>query len=1048
MSAIRWIIAWGLGLCLLHLAPSVSAQETERRYLSGHGPKDAVPWQFTVTGGRRKGEKTTIPVPSHWEQHGFGAYDYGQEQNKASEHGLYALRFKVPSEWAKRRVRLVFAGVMTDAQVSLNGQPAGPVHQGGFNEFRFDVSALLKFDAENLLEVDVSKVSANALTERAERGGDYWVFGGIYRPVWLEASPPQSIEHVAIDARADGSLSADIVFGWIFDKSRPDGPTQSPEDVEAQIFDAAGKPLGAAFGARIPAGGTGRLRIATRAAGPRLWTAETPNLYTLRVTRRRGGAAVHTVNTRFGFRTFEVRDGVGLFLNGQRILLKGVNRHSFRPATGRSLDREDAYADVRLMRSMNMNAVRMSHYAPDAAFLDACDELGLYVLDELSGWQNAHDTAVGRILVRELVERDVNHPSILFWDNGNEGGWNRDLDGDFALYDPQSRRVLHPWDPFGGIDTKHYTSFAEHARRLRGPHLVMPTEILHGLYDGGMGAGLDDYWRAITDSPFGAGAFLWDLADEGLVRTDQGGRVDVYSTFAPDGLVGPRFEKEGSYHAVREIWSPVQAKAPVLDEKFTGAVTLENRYDFTSLARLRFTWRWLSFARGERVLAEGNLLGPEVAPHARGTLSLPLPPGWREADALALTAADPGGQPLWTWTWATPRLAERMAAAFTPSSSGRPRLSKAPDRLELAAGAVTARFDPRTGALVDLRRGAKAFALGQGPRLTYARPPAANAVTWLDARAERTTSEETRLLNAPQLANVVEVELDLPTGTPYGGMKLELSPDGRRWKTVYDGTRRPGDGARYDFPPQTVSALRISKARRSSGEPVATKTVRVGYEAARFPAPAPAESSQISSGEGKDPSGKGTVAWIEVRAANGLHFRWTLDGAGALRLDYDYTLSGDFVYHGITFDHPEPAMKSLTWLGEGPYRVWQNRQQGTWLGLHQVARDDQQPGEAWQYPEFQGYRRGVRWARLDTVAGPLRFTLATPDTYLHPYLRIGTPRITHPQTTAEFPAGDISFLHGIAGMGSKFKPPADSGPAALPAKADGQYRGSVLFEVP
>jgi hypothetical protein len=90
----------------------------------------------------------------------------------------------------------------------------------------------------------------------------------------------------------------------------------------------------------------------------------------------------------------------------------------------------------------------------------------------------------------------------------------------------------------------------------------------------------------------------------------------------------------------------------------------------------------------------------------------------------------------------------------------------------------------------------------------------------------------------------------------------------------------------------------------------------------------------------------------------------------------------------------------------------------------------------------------VRWARLETVAGPLRFTLAAPDTSLRPYLRIGTPRITHPQTTAEFPAGDISFLHAIAGMGSKFKPPADSGPSALPAKAEGRYQGSVLFEIP
>jgi hypothetical protein len=1024
---------------------STDDTQTQRRYLSGQGPKDALPWDFTVSEGRRAGERATLPVPSHWEQHGFGSYNYGQEQDKSSERGRYTFRFNVPADWAKRRVRIVFGGVMTDTSVTVNSRSAGPTHQGGFNEFRYDISALLKFDTENILEVDVAKVSANAATERAERGGDYWVFGGIYRPVWLEAVPPQSIEHVAIDARADGSLTADVTFGSIVDKSRPDGPTLAPEDVEAQIVDAGGQAVGPVFKAAIPAGGTGRLRLSTRAMNPRLWTAETPNLYTLRVTRRRGGVAVHTVNTRFGFRTFEVRDGEGLFLNGQRILLKGVNRHSFRPDTGRALTREDAYEDVRLMRSMNMNAVRMSHYAPDTAFLDACDELGLYVLDELSGWQAAHDTAVGRLLVRELVERDVNHPSVLLWDNGNEGGWNRDLDGDFALYDPQQRRVLHPWDPFGGIDTKHYTTFDDHARRLRGPNLVMPTEILHGLYDGGGGSGLEDYWRAIVESPFGAGMFLWDLADEGIARSDQGGHVDVFSTFAPDGLVGPRFEKKGSYYAVRDVWSPVQTSAPALDQRLDGVVRIpvDNRYDFTPLSKCRFTWRLLSFDRGERVLAEGSMAGPDVAPHAKGLLSLSIPPRWPEVDALALTALDPNGQTLWTWTWPTPRLARSATLTATRSSgSGRPRLVRGSDRLKLVAGNVSASFDARTGMLVELRRGASVSALTNGPRLAFARPPSTTAVAWLPLAERAVASQGVHTLAVPQFANVVEVDLDLPR-TPYGGVRIEVSPDGSRFKTIYDGTRRPGDGIRYDFPPQHVAVVRVTNARRASGQPADIKSVRVGYEASRFASTA--AGGEVSSGEGEDPKEKGGAAWIEVRGASALdRFRWTLNRAGALRLDYSYTLQGDFVYHGITFHHPETEMKSLRWLGDGPYRVWQNRLRGSWLGIHVVARDDQQPGEGWSFPEFQGYRGGVRWARLDTKSGPLVVSPSSAATYL----RVGTPRTSHPQTTAEFPEGDLSFLHAISGMGSKFKPPKDSGPAAQPRKAAGRYEGSVVFQFP
>ena len=633
-----------------------AAPVTERQYLSGRGPADAVPWEFTISGGRRAGEATTIPVPSNWELQGFGTYRYGQELEKEVHLGRYRTKFSVPEAWKGRRIRLVFAGVMTDATVRVNGQSAGPTHQGGFTQFRYDISSLVTFgtDKPNALEVDVSNASTDRATEIAERGGDYWVFGGIYRAVWLEALPAQAIEHVAIDARADGTIMAEVTLGSLATRQRAEGPTIESERIEAQVVDSQGAAVGAAFSVVVPAGGAGRVRLAGRIDRPRRWTAETPNLHALRVTRRRGDRVLHVDTRRFGFRTFEVRDGEGLFLNGQRVLLKGVNRHSFRPETGRALNREDCQADVRLIRSMNMNAVRMSHYPPDEAFLEACDELGLYVLDELSGWQHAHGTPIGRLLVREMVERDVNHPSILFWDNGNEGGFNHDLDGDFALYDPQQRRVLHPWATFGGVDTKHYMSFDEYAGRLRGPNLVMPTELLHAMYDGGAGAGLEDYWRAMEQSRFGAGLFIWDFADEGVVRIDRGGRIDVFSTFAPDGIVGPHFEKEGSYYAVRDIWSPVQIAPPRLDAQFDGKLSVRNAYDFTDLSRCRFTWRLERFR------------SPTVG---RG---LPTPPARDAHDKMAGSGAAGSGDPALQC-----KCCRRVAAVGVPDfSRQRPRAGR------------------------------------------------------------------------------------------------------------------------------------------------------------------------------------------------------------------------------------------------------------------------------------------------------------------------------------------------------------------------------------
>ncbi|HVS51983.1 MAG TPA: glycoside hydrolase family 2 TIM barrel-domain containing protein [Opitutaceae bacterium] len=1029
-------------VCCVSLGIAADASQTERRYLSGQGPADAVPWEFSVTGGRRAGEKTTILVPSQWELQGFGSYQYGQAPGHTDEHGLYRTKFTLPAEWRGRRVRIVFGGVMTDTKVTVNGRPAGPVHQGGFMQFRYDISNLVKFDAENVLEVDVAKVSANADTERAERGGDYWIFGGIYRAVWLEAVPAQDIEQVAIDARADGSLTADVTLASAPTNVRPDGPALAPERVEAQVLDADGHAVGDVFSAKIPAGGIGRLRLATHIASPRLWTAETPALYTLRVARLRGSETVHSVTRRFGFRTFEVRDGEGLFLNGQRILLKGVNRHSFRPETGRALNREDCYADVRLIRQMNMNAVRMSHYPPDEAFLEACDELGLYVLDELSGWQHAHDTVVGRLLVREMVERDVNHPSILFWDNGNEGGFNRDLDGEYSLYDPQQRRVLHPWDPFGGIDAKHYTSYDDHVRRLRGPNLVMPTEILHALYDGGAGAGLEDYWRATTSSAFGAGMFIWDFADEGVVRTDEGGRVDVFSTFAPDGIVGPHFEKEGSFYAVRDVWSPVQIDAPTLDAKFDGTLAVHNRYDFTSLAQCRFAWRLVSFAGAEKTLAEGASAGPAVAAHADGKLALALPADWQKADALAVTATDPRDETLWTWTWPTAALASHAATMLHGAGNATPRVEKDANAIRLVAGEVVATFDGATGRLQSFARAGKQLALTNGPRLAFARPLSAGKSIELPWRTDAAEGALTRFLATPQLANAVDIETDATRGTAYFGLKLELSADGATWRTIFDGTRRPGDGARYDFPPQRVAAVRVSNVRFSDGQPATVKKFVASYAAERFPAESGAGAA-LTSGTARDEQ-SGAVAWLESRGGGGLdRFRWTLAADGGLRLDYSYTLDGDFVYHGVTFDHAEDAMKSLRWLGEGPNRVWQNRLRGTWLGFHEVAQHALQPGESFAYPEFDGYFAGVRWARLDTAAGALELAPTDPKIFV----RVGTPRIDHPNTTADFPAGDVSFLHAIAGMGSKFKTPEQSGPSALPAKAHGRYDGSVVFRI-
>lgn len=1013
-------------LSLLFLcAPAwAAAPETERVYLSGHGPRDAVAWEFSVTGGRRAGETTTIPVPSNWEQHGFGTYGYGDQRvTRNDEHGLYRLHFSPSADWKGKRVRLVFEGVMTDATVRVNGQLAGPTHQGAFYRFSYDVTDKLKLGEDNVLEVDVAKESGNRDTNIAERYADYWVFGGIFRPVWLEISPVEAIRHVAVDARADGNLTADVQF---------DGDREATR-VEGQVVTLDGKPAGAPFSLRLPGGGAGKIRLATQIAAPRLWTAETPNLYALKLVLYKGDEPLHTVTQRFGFRTFEVRAGQGLYLNGQRILLKGANRHSFRPQTARALDAQDSYDDVRLVKSMNMNAIRMSHYPPDPALLEAADELGLYVLDELSGWQHAHDTVNGRLLVREMVERDVNHPSILFWDNGNEGGWNRDLDGEFALYDPQQRRVLHPWELHDDIDTKHYSNWADLTKRLASPHLLMPTEVLHALYDGGAGSGLEDYWGAISASPRGAGMFHWAFADEGIARTDRNGAIDSFSTYAPDGLVGPNFEKEGSYFTIRDIWSPVQITAPDLQDAFDGVLHVGNHYDFTALTQVRFRWQTVRFpgpaakTTAPTVLASGTLTSPNIAPHAAGALRLDLPEGWRKADAVTLTATGPDGQDVWTWVWPTSRPSLPAAA-----HGSQPMVATSAGDLRLTAGKASATFDPATGLLRQIKTGNRTLSLANGPRLVFVRPQGAPP-NWIDLKSSGGADNVYTL--APQMANVIEIGLPLEKADSYAGFKLEITGDGKAWTTVYDSTRRVSDGTRYTFPPQVVSAMRFSTPLSDAGRAITPKTVRIGYEADRFPPPPAPATIKTGTGRGE--------AWLEATSASGLdRFRWTLRADGSLKLDYSYTLTGKYIYHGISFDHPEAGIRSIRSLGKGPYRVWQNRLRGPELGVREANSSVDRPGAA-IYPEFQGYFAGLRWARFNTDAGAWLVS----DTSDQTYLRIGTPQLGHGNTSPEFPAGDISFMRAIPAMGSKFVTPENTGPASQPAEATGTYSGSLLFSV-
>ena len=637
-------------LLLINLLFTFSAysQQTIIKYLSGTDKDHTVAWDFYCTKGNNSGKWTTIPVPSCWELQGFGTHNYGREQNKADEKGLYRYHFTVDKSWKNQQVNIVFDGSMTDTKVKVNGRLAGKIHQGAFYQFKYNITSLLKFGKSNLLEVEVSKSSANASINRAERDGDFWVFGGIFRPVFLEAVPKDHIERLAINAQANGNFSVEVFTANI-------GKGCSIETI-------IGKTNGTQKLKPVSATLTENDTVVTlhqQYEDVALWSTEFPNLYTATVSlKNKDGRIIHTVKQKFGFRTVELRPHDGFYLNGKKVMFKGTDHHSFWPESGRTTSKEINIEDINLIKEMNMNAVRMSHYPPDIDFLDACDSLGLMVLDELTGWQHFYDDSTGHRLVKELVVRDVNHPSIVIWDNGNEGGFNRNLDNDYDLYDPQKRIVIHPWEKFNGTNTKHYPDYNYLVNTsLYGTEVFFPTELLHGLYDGGLGAGLDDYWNIMTKMPLSAGGFLWVFADEGIVRRDKSDSLDTHANNAPDGILGPHREKEGSFYAIKEIWSPVYIGQKTIPQGFDGKLLVENRYLFTNLNQCAFKWKLASFGspndkKVTTAIDKSGVVPPvSIESGEKKLIDLNLPISWSSSDALYLTAIDKSGKEIVTWSW-------------------------------------------------------------------------------------------------------------------------------------------------------------------------------------------------------------------------------------------------------------------------------------------------------------------------------------------------------------------------------------------------------------
>jgi len=909
----------------------LSAQGTEKIYLSGQGTDDAVMWDFYCTAGRNSGKWTQIPVPSNWEFHGFGEFNYGHDRERLNESGLYKYRFNVPEHWKQKKVYIVFDGSMTDTEVRINGQSAGPKHLGAFYRFDYDVGKLLKYGKENLLEVRVDKSSSEPTVEAAERKADFWVFGGIYRPVWLEALPLEHIRRTAVDAQMDGSFSMDVFLG--------NKLTQGV--LMAQVTAIDGEPFGEPIRANVEKSDSVRLKALFEK--PALWSSEFPNRYKVEVSLLKDGKTLHKLSQTFGFRTAELRPGDGFYVNNVKIRFKGVNRHIFWPTSGRAVNRNISLNDALLIKEMNMNAVRMSHYPPDEHFLDVCDSLGLYVIDELTAWQSPpYSTPVGLEKVRQLVTRDHNHPSIVMWANGNEGGFNFNFLPAFSRYDLQKRLVIHPWLEEEHVNTFHYMAYGVGTNfYFEGNKVFFPTEFLHGLYDGGHGAGLEDYWNLMLATPLCAGGFLWDMVDQAVLRPDKNNILDTAGDYGADGILGPYREKEGSFYAIKEIWSPVFPEGTkFIPLSFDGTVRVQNRYHFTNLNQCSFTARWLTFnyLTGKTDATPASVSVPSIAPGFSGDIRIATPPDFNRYDALAITAIDPYGKEIYTWTrTVTPAVRHAPRITGNLNTEGNVTADEQDNTITLKSGNTSITLDKEKGLITSIKTGEKLFPLTNGPRFTTGN---------LKMSEVRTKSE---------------------AGIP-----------------VYEFVYRPEGG---NMNRSSRNIIRISLL----------------------------------------PSG-----WISI--------------------DYSFDTGGRHDHIGITFDIPESDVRSVKWLGNGPYRVWKNRLKGVTFGLWEKDYNNTITGESWIYPEFKGFHSNLYAADIRTVNGVLRIVAASEDLFLHLLTPLPPVQSSNRNTIAPFPDGNLSILNAISPVGTKFNRATDHGPQGQPNTVVSAghvmpLRGKVLLRI-
>lgn len=670
-----WFVAYESARLALQGEPSRSAYyqslDGRWRFHWVSRPADRVPDfyepDFDATGWDE------IDVPSNWERQGYGKphyvnVDYVFPANEPmppvddNPVGSYRRSFRVPQDWLDRDVYVRFGAANSGLYVWVNGKPVGYSEDSKLPA-EFNITPYLHA-GENVIAAQVFQWTDGSYLEDQ----DFWSISGLERSVELFAQPKAHIRdffaRAGLDEHyRDGRLSLDVdVTGAAHAYS-----------VGFRLFDGA---TDIAHGARSADSAE---PLTAQIPGVCRWTAETPCLYRLLIELQdASGNTVEAVAQDVGFRNVEVKGG-RLLVNGKAVTIRGVNRHEHHPVTGRVLDEATMVKDIELMKSMNINAVRTSHYPNDPRWYALTDRYGIYVVDEANieshhymgmgpeHWlgdkpyfEKAHLARVGR-----MIERDKNHPSVIFWSLGNEAGLGKSFEEAAARakrrdptrvvsYEGTGQTIGHNPRSFLDLYTPMYDRVAEMRDYLE--HDPKKAEIQYE-YAHAMGnslGGFKEYWDLIWSEPMAQGGFIWDWVDQtflehkpdGTPYWAYGGDYDDGrndGNFLANGLVQPDRTPNPHAFEAKKVMQPVAYTALDLA---AGDVQVTNRHDFVDLSELPLSW--VIEADGVAI-AGGSLPDPDMPAGSSGIVHVALPdvtpePG-KEYFLTVRATATPGYQP-------------------------------------------------------------------------------------------------------------------------------------------------------------------------------------------------------------------------------------------------------------------------------------------------------------------------------------------------------------------------------------------------------------------